>query len=137
MMQLIPLMPQMMLQSHLIVWRIDKNFIDKVAVADLCITRAGATTLAELSTLEVPFIAVPLPNSKDNHQFENANFYAENNACWILDQGLFEEKIEQLLEEILSNKTNINKKIQNLSNLNFQNTWLNVNQKIVNILDEN
>ena len=119
------------------IFNYDKNFIDKVAVADLCITRAGATTLAELSTLEVPFIAVPLPNSKDNHQFENANFYAENNACWILDQGLFEEKIEQLLEEILSNKTNINKKIQNLSNLNFQNTWLNVNQKIVNILDEN
>ena len=119
------------------IFNYDKNFIDKVAVADLCITRAGATTLAELSTLEVPFIAVPLPNSKDNHQFENANFYAENNACWILDQDLFEEKIEQLLEEILSNKTNINKKIQNLSNLNFQNTWLNVNQKIVNILDEN
>ena len=119
------------------IFNYDKNFIDKVAVADLCITRAGATTLAELSTLEVPFIAVPLPNSKDNHQFENANFYVENNACWILDQGLFEEKIEQLLEEILSNKTNINKKIQNLSNLNFQNTWLNVNQKIVNILDEN
>ena len=119
------------------IFNYDKNFIDKVAVADLCITRAGATTLAELSTLEVPFIAVPLPNSKDNHQFENANFYAENNACWILDQGLFEKKIEQLLEEILSNKTNINKKIQNLSNLNFQNTWLNVNQKIVDILDEN
>ena len=37
----------------------------------------------------------------------------------------------------MSNKSNINKKMQNLSNLNFQNTWLNVNQKIVNILDEN
>ena len=119
------------------VFNYDKNFIDKVDGADLCITRAGATTLAELSILNVPFIAVPLPNSKDNHQFENANFYVENNACWILDQGLFEEKIEQLMEEILSNKSNINKKIQNLSNLNFQNTWINVNQKILNVLDEN
>ena len=119
------------------IFNYDNNFIDKVAATDLCITRAGATTLAELSILNVPFIAVPLPNSKDNHQFENANFYAENNACWILDQGLFEERIEQLLEEILSDKSNINKKIQNLSNLNFQNTWINVNQKIVNILDEN
>ena len=119
------------------IFNYDKNFIDKVAGTDLCITRAGATTLAELSILNVPFIAVPLPNSKDNHQFENANFYVENNACWILDQGLFEEKIEQLIEEILSNKSNINEKMQNLRNLNFQNTWLNVNQKIVNILDEN
>ena len=119
------------------IFNYDKNFIDKVAETDLCITRAGATTLAELSIINVPFIAVPLPNSKDNHQFENANFYAENNACWILDQSFVEEKIEQLIEEILSNKSNINKKIQNLNNLNFQNTWINVNQKIVNILDEN
>ena len=119
------------------IFNYDKNFIDKVAETDLCITRAGATTLAELSIINVPFIAVPLPNSKDNHQFENANFYAENNACWILDQGFFEEKIEQLIEEILSNKSNINKKIQNLNDLNFQNTWINVNQKIVNILNEN
>ncbi len=119
------------------IFNYDKNFIDKVAETDLCITRAGATTLAELSIINVPFIAVPLPNSKDNHQFENANFYAENNACWILDQGFFEEKIEQLIEEILSKKSNINKKIQNLNDLNFQNTWINVNQKIVNILDEN
>ena len=119
------------------IFNYDKNFIDKVAETDLCITRAGATTLAELSIIKVPFIAVPLPNSKDNHQFENANFYAENNACWILDQGLFEEKIEQLMEEILSNKSSINKKIQNLNDLNFQNTWINVNQKILNVLDEN
>ena len=119
------------------IFNYDKNFINKIAGTDLCITRAGATTLAELSILNVPFIAVPLPNSKDNHQFENANFYLKNNACWILDQNLFEEKIERLIEEILSNKSNINEKMQNLSNLNFQNTWLNVNQKIVNILDEN
>ena len=119
------------------IFNYDKNFIDKVAGTDLCITRAGATTLAELSILNVPFIAVPLPNSKDNHQFENANFYLKNNACWILEQGHFEEKIEQMMEEILSNKSNINKKIQNLSNLNFENTWINVNQKILNVLDEN
>ncbi len=119
------------------IFNYDKNFIDKVNGIDLCITRAGATTLAELSILNVPFIAVPLPNSKDNHQFENANFYLKNNACWILEQGHFEEKIEQMMEEILSNKSNINKKIQNLSNLNFENTWINVNQKILNVLDEN
>lgn len=56
------------------IFNYDKNFIDKVSEADLCITRAGATTLAELSILNKPFIAIPLPTSKDNHQFENANF---------------------------------------------------------------
>ena len=119
------------------IFNYDKDFVKKVAESDICITRAGATTLAELSILNVPFIAVPLPNSKDNHQFENANFYQKKNCCWILDQNSFDEKIEQLIEEILNNKSSFYEKKENLSNLNFQNTWINVNQKILNNLDEN
>ena len=119
------------------IFNYDKDFVEKIAESYICITRAGATTLAELSILNVPFIAVPLPNSKDNHQFENANFYVKNNCCWILEQNLFEEKIEQLIEEILQNRSNFIKKKENLSNLNFQNTWINVNQKILKNLDEN
>ena len=119
------------------IFNFDKNFIKKISETDICITRAGATTLAELSILNVPFIAVPLPNSKDNHQFENANFYVKNNCCWILEQTVFEEKIEQLIEEILQERSNFIKKKENLSNLNFQNTWINVNQKILKNLNEN
>ena len=119
------------------IFNYDKDLVEKIAESYICITRAGATTLAELSILNVPFIAVPLPNSKDNHQFENANFYVKNNCCWILEQNVFEEKIEQLIEEILQDRSNFIKKKENLSNLNFQNTWINVNQKILKILDEN
>ena len=70
-----------------------EGFVDKIINCDLCITRAGASTLAELSVLNIPFIAVPLPSSKDNHQFENANYYKENGCCWIIEQNLFEKKI--------------------------------------------
>ena len=119
------------------IFNFDKKFIKKISETDICITRAGATTLAELSILNVPFIAVPLPGSKDNHQFENANFYAKNDCCWILEQNLFEEKIEQMIEEIIKNRSNLNKKKENLSNLNYQNTWINVNQKILKNLNEN
>ena len=119
------------------IFNYDKDFVEKIAESYICITRAGATTLAELSILNVPFIAVPLPNSKDNHQFENANFYLKKNCCWILEQNVFEEKIEQLIEEILQDRSNFIKKKENLSNLNFQNTWINVNQKILKNLDEN
>ena len=119
------------------IFNFDKNLIKKISETDICITRAGATTLAELSILNVPFIAVPLPSSKDNHQFENANFYLRNDCCWILEQNHFEEKIEQLIEEIIQNRSNFNKKKENLSNLNYQNTWKNVNQKILKNLNEN
>ena len=80
---------------------------------------------------------MPLPNSKDNHQFENANFYLKNDCCWILEQNFFDERIEQLLIKIIQNKSDFDKKKENLLNLNYQNTWINANQKILKNLNEN
>ena len=119
------------------IFSFSKDFTKNILQADLCITRAGASTLAELSFLNVPFIAVPLPNSKDNHQFENANFYKNNDCCWIISQDYFEEKIEENLKEIIEKKTVYLKKKENLKKLNFQNTWINVNQKILRNFNEN
>ena len=119
------------------IFSFDKNFIQNIQEADLCITRAGASTLAELSVMNIPFIAVPLPTSKDNHQMENANFYKENNGCWIIEQINFEEKIEEFLKDVLNNKSDYLSKKVNLKKLNYQNTWINVNQKILKIINEN
>ena len=119
------------------IFSFNKNFANYVHQSDLCITRAGASTLAELSLMNVPFIAVPLPTSKDNHQFENANFYKNNDCCWLVEQHNFEEKIEETLNEVLDNKSDYLKKKENLKKLNYQNTWINVNQKIMKIINEN
>ena len=119
------------------IFSFDKNFTQSLQKTDICITRAGASTLAELSVLNIPFIAVPLPTSKDNHQFENANFYKDNDCCWIIDQSDFEEKIELFLENILNNKGEYLKRRENLEKLNYQNSWINVNQKILSIVYEN
>jgi len=119
------------------IFSFDNNFAKIIQQADLCITRAGASTLAELSFLNIPFIAVPLSSSKDNHQFENANFYKNNDCCWIVEQNCFEEKIEEVLEDIIKNKSDYLKKKKNLKKLNYQNTWINVNQKILRTINEN
>ena len=115
----------------------DNDLINKIIKSDLCITRAGASTLAELSILNTPFIAIPLPSSKDNHQFENANFYENKGCCWIIEQDFFDEKIEQLIRNILRKKSVFIEKKENLKKLNYQNTWINVNQKIINTINEN
>jgi UDP-N-acetylglucosamine--N-acetylmuramyl-(pentapeptide) pyrophosphoryl-undecaprenol N-acetylglucosamine transferase len=119
------------------VFSFDRNFINSIQSSDLCITRAGASTLAELSVINTPFIAIPLPTSKDNHQFENANFYKKKDCCWIIDQNNFEEKIEEILNNLISEKSDYFNKKENLKKLNYQNTWINVNQKILKILNEN
>ena len=115
----------------------DENLTNSIKLADICITRAGASTLAELSVINTPFIAVPLPTSKDNHQFENANFYKKKDCCWIIEQNDFEEKIQDILDNLIREKTDYFNKKENLKKLNYQNTWINVNQKILRVLNEN
>ena len=115
----------------------EKNFINNIQSADLCITRAGASTLAELSVINTPFIAIPLPTSKDNHQFENANYYKKKDCCWVIEQNDFEEKIEDILNNLIKEKSDYFNKKENLKKLNYQNTWISVNQKILKILNEN
>ena len=119
------------------IFNFDNNFINIMRQADLCVTRAGASTLAELSVMNIPFIAVPLPSSKDDHQFENANFYKDNECCWLIEQNTFEEKIVEILTKILNDKGDYLKKKENLKKINYQNTWINVNQKILKIINEN
>ena len=119
------------------IFSFDINFANYLQKSDLCITRAGASTLAELSVMNIPFITVPLPSSKDNHQLENAKFYQDNNCCWLIEQNYFEKKIQEILEEIVNDKSNYLKKKENLKKLNYQNTWINVNQKILSVINEN
>tara|TARA_Y100000591_G_C21823479_1_gene695083 strand:+ start:437 stop:1504 length:1068 start_codon:yes stop_codon:yes gene_type:complete len=116
----------------------DDNFNDLIFQSDLCITRAGASTLAELSKMNKPFLAVPLATAKDNHQFENARYYEKLNCCWIMSQKNFNsDNLEKFLKNILNDKSSYNIKKDNLKKLNFQNSWNNVNQKLLNIINEN
>jgi UDP-N-acetylglucosamine--N-acetylmuramyl-(pentapeptide) pyrophosphoryl-undecaprenol N-acetylglucosamine transferase len=121
-----------------IVFDFDQNLNLLIDQADLCITRAGASSLAEISLSKKPFIAIPLPSSKDNHQLENANYYKNKGCCWVVDQINFDKKkFEDLLLNILSDKDEILVKKNNLEKLNYQNTWNNVNQNLLNIINEN
>jgi len=120
------------------VFSFDQNLNLLIDQADLCITRAGASSLAEISFSRKPFIAIPLPSSKDDHQLENANYYKNKGCCWVVDQINFDKiKFEDLLLNILNNKNEILLKKNNLEKLNYQNTWNNVNQNLLNIINEN
>jgi len=57
------------------------------SAADLVISRAGGTTLAELAVAGKPSILIPLSKSANNHQWENAYFYREAGAAVVLDES--------------------------------------------------
>jgi len=106
--------------------------------SNICITRAGASTLAELIFLNLPCVAIPLPTSKDNHQFENAFFYYKIGCNWILNQNeINKEAVANKLFNIIDNKDQFLVKKMNMKNFSYQNTWNNINQKIISVINEN
>ena len=111
------------------------NFMSR---SNLCLTRAGASTLAELVFLNLPCVAIPLPTAKDNHQFENAFFYNKIGCNWILNQNeINDNNIVNKLVNIIDNKDEYLVKKINMKNFSYQNTWNNINQKIISVINEN
>jgi len=82
-----------------------KNILNLMTSCDLAISRCGAGTTAELAQTLTPFIAVPLPQSIDNHQYLNAKYYKDKGFCWLLEQNNFSTtNLFNLIINILKNK---------------------------------
>jgi len=72
------------------------------AAADIAISRAGATSLAELASAAVPTILVPYPFAKDDHQRANARAAAEQKWAVFMEQYEFTpESLTGLLDATL------------------------------------
>src|SRR5690606_36424506 len=54
------------------------------AAADLIVSRAGASSTAELAVMGKPSILVPYPHATDNHQEQNARAFEEAGAAVLL-----------------------------------------------------
>jgi UDP-N-acetylglucosamine--N-acetylmuramyl-(pentapeptide) pyrophosphoryl-undecaprenol N-acetylglucosamine transferase len=58
----------------------------EVKAADLVVSRAGATTLAELTAAGKPALLIPLPTAADDHQRKNAEVLSRAGAAEVIDQ---------------------------------------------------
>ena len=57
-----------------------------LGAASAAISRAGASSLAELAAMRVPVVLVPYPEATDDHQLHNAHAFAGTGAARILEQ---------------------------------------------------
>lgn len=63
------------------------NDIDKyLKTADLCIARAGASTIFECLASNMPCIFIPYIYAYKNHQYYNAKFLEEKNLAYLVEQ---------------------------------------------------
>jgi UDP-N-acetylglucosamine--N-acetylmuramyl-(pentapeptide) pyrophosphoryl-undecaprenol N-acetylglucosamine transferase len=73
-----------------------------LGAASVAVSRAGASSLAELAAMRVPAILIPYPAATDNHQQHNALAFEKTGAALLLEQAratpeLLASKINELV----------------------------------------
>lgn len=65
----------------------EDHMAETLAAADAVVSRAGATSLAEISAKAIPAILVPYPYATNDHQRTNAQAYADAGASLLVDDA--------------------------------------------------
>jgi len=91
---------------HVQLYGFTKEIEALIARADLAVSRAGASTLWELTSNGLPALYIPYPHAAGDHQFYNAQFIVENGLGWCEREGAnLEAKLLEILDAPLREKS--------------------------------
>ncbi len=77
---------------------------EAIAASDVIVSRAGATSLAEITAVGAVALLVPYPFATDDHQTKNAQALVDSGASYMCsDDEVEEEVFASKLEDLLSN----------------------------------
>jgi UDP-N-acetylglucosamine--N-acetylmuramyl-(pentapeptide) pyrophosphoryl-undecaprenol N-acetylglucosamine transferase len=80
------------------------NMQEMYLATDVVVCRAGATTIAELTSLGKPAILIPYPYAVDDHQRANAEILVQAGAArMVLDAELTPERMRDELQTLIMN----------------------------------
>ena len=88
------------LKSGFRMWEFNSNMAELLGAADIVISRAGATTIAELASLGKAVILVPFAELPGAHQTKNAERLAELGAAKCIDDAAMVKDPRKLLEMV-------------------------------------
>ena len=90
------------------------ELINLLKDTDLIVSRAGASTIAEITAIGLPAILVPSPYVTANHQYKNAKELEDNGACKIVKEDEFsKDKIIIEIDKIFDDKDGYNEMKEN------------------------
>ena len=76
-----------------------------LGAATVAVSRAGASSLAEIAAMRLPSLLVPFPAAADNHQFFNASAFEKTGAAKLIEQkDSTPEKLAAILDELVENE---------------------------------
>ena len=81
------------------------SFIERMdfvyAAADVVISRAGASSVSELSIVGKPVIFIPSPNVAEDHQTKNAQAVVDKKGAILLKESVLESEFSLVFEALL------------------------------------
>ena len=97
-------------------------YVEKMArimkKTDIIVTRAGASTLSEIISLEIPSIIIPSPYVPNNHQYINAmDLVKKDAAIMIEEKDLKGDILVRNIDELINDSNKLNKIKKNLLEL--------------------
>jgi UDP-N-acetylglucosamine--N-acetylmuramyl-(pentapeptide) pyrophosphoryl-undecaprenol N-acetylglucosamine transferase len=103
-----------------------------LCAATAVISRAGASSLAEIAAMRVPAILIPFPAATDNHQFFNARAFEEAGAARLLEQNsATPEMLAKLVGELTTDQTAYRKMQSALGRLDAPNAAQEIAEKVL------
>ena len=111
------------------------NLIQLLKSSDLIVSRAGASTIAEITAIGLPAILVPSPYVTNNHQLKNALDLEEVNACKIIEEkDFYKDKIIDEIDKIFDNKESYLDMVKNSKSLGIMDSATRIYNEIERII---
>ena len=122
--------------SNVKVFAYIENQTRAMQLADVLISRCGASTLSEVIALKIPSILIPSPYVPDNHQYKNALDLINNKAAFLLEEkDLNADKLVSSIDELINNKNRLTTMKYNLSKMHIKGSASKIYKIIKELVD--
>ncbi|MEO8150546.1 MAG: undecaprenyldiphospho-muramoylpentapeptide beta-N-acetylglucosaminyltransferase [Bacteroidia bacterium] len=113
------------------------DFISKMdyayAMADVVISRAGASTISELCIVSKPCVLVPSPNVAEDHQTKNAMALVNNHAAIIVSDADAQNKLVDEALQLINNTNKLLSLTSNIRKLALPNSALKIAEEVIRL----
>lgn len=113
-------------------------FINKMdvaySVADIIISRAGASAVSELCVVGKPVIFIPSPNVSEDHQTKNALAVVENEAAELIKESELTTKFQQVFSSLLNNSSKAENLKRNIAKMALPQATISIINEIETLL---
>ena len=105
------------------------DFLDDIALAysvsDFIISRAGASSVSELSIVGKPVIFIPSPNVAEDHQLKNAMAVVKNEGALLVEEKNIDD-LKKRISELNSSSELRNKLSKNIKKTAYTNATIDI-----------